>query len=252
MFDSFLAQQRTVTPGPRCSERYVQISTSGMVDALADLGYNVHGIQTGGPRTRDVLRAKHIIDMRMDTPAHTLDDGTVPRVLIINSHNGGANAVFCAGMFRFLCANGLMTGTAWGNERVRHYGEQARGVIERAKAAAAQTVRALETASEWQRKLLTREQQIKFADRAAVLRFGKHFAQHANPETLLEVRRQGDEGDDLWRVFNRVQEAGMRGGVPTVSSRGRRGTARGLVGVQSVVRWNQGVWDLAEQIAAEV
>lgn len=54
-----------------------------------------------------------------------------------------------------------------------------------------------------------------------------------------------DVGDDVWRVFNRTQEAVLRGGLPGRTIKGRPMHTRGIRAIRENVRLNTGLWDLA-------
>lgn len=250
MYESFVAAQAQITPAGGLSSKYVHIDTAQIISMLQDEGFSVANVITSN-HARDPMRAKHEVDLRLGASVRMLDDGTVPRIVLVNSHDGSSTARFIAGLFRFVCSNGLTTGTAWGNERVRHAGNMAKSIIDRARAAAAQTARTMETAAEWQRKLLTRDQQLQFVQRAAVLRFGDAASRY-DVSKMLKVRREGDDRDDLWTVYNRIQEAGLAGGLTGQSANGRRVTTRRLSAIDARLAWNQGLWDLAETMAAEV
>jgi Domain of unknown function (DUF932) len=64
------------------------------------------------------------------------------------------------------------------------------------------------------------------------------------------VRRNGDEGSDLWTTFNRVQEGLIRGGSRCRTPQGRRMRARAVQGIDQNVGLNQALWTLAEEMKA--
>jgi hypothetical protein len=66
----------------------------------------------------------------------------------------------------------------------------------------------------------------------------------------LEPRRAEDQSNNLWTVFNTVQENLVRGGLSD-SRRDRRGklrTMRSLKGIDSRVFLNKALWSLAEAL----
>ena len=65
---------------------------------------------------------------------------------------------------------------------------------------------------------------------------------------LLEARRPEDQGDDLWRVFNRVQENMIKGGVVGRSPTGRNTRTHGIRAMDNTVRVNQKLWEIAEEL----
>ena len=59
------------------------------------------------------------------------------------------------------------------------------------------------------------------------------------------MRRPIDEGNDLWRVFNVVQENVMRGGIAGRSATGRASCSRAIRAIREDVRINNDLWQLA-------
>jgi len=69
-------------------------------------------------------------------------------------------------------------------------------------------------------------------------------------DTLLKARRVEDEGTDLWRSMNRLQESLIRGGASDFhrDRRGKLRSVRALRGIDSKVSLNKGLWSLAERL----
>jgi hypothetical protein len=65
---------------------------------------------------------------------------------------------------------------------------------------------------------------------------------------LLTPKRIEDEGNDLWKVFNVVQENFVRGGVEMSSPKGRKSRTRGLQNILAVNKVNTRLWELAEEM----
>ena len=67
------------------------------------------------------------------------------------------------------------------------------------------------------------------------------------------ARRNADNGNDLWRTFNRVQENVIRGGLHgwgrDANNRTRRVTTREVRGIDQDVRLNRAMWMLTEKMA---
>jgi len=72
---------------------------------------------------------------------------------------------------------------------------------------------------------------------------------------LLAPRRSEDNGNDLWRTFNRIQENALRGGMKArnatdeMGRRGRRVSTREVKGIDQDVKLNRALWQLAERMA---
>jgi Domain of unknown function (DUF932) len=77
------------------------------------------------------------------------------------------------------------------------------------------------------------------------------------PVKLLEAFRSDDKGDDLWHVYNRVQENVIRGGQRGLAVRDengvyRRRTSTAIRGVASEISLNRDLWSLAENLAPQL
>jgi hypothetical protein len=92
-----------------------------------------------------------------------------------------------------------------------------------------------------------------FAEAALRLRFEDVSKAPISPRILLECRRTEDAGNDLWHVFNRLQEHLTCGGQRDWSRRredGRRfPRTRAISGLDRNIRLNRDLWNLAERVA---
>jgi hypothetical protein len=67
-------------------------------------------------------------------------------------------------------------------------------------------------------------------------------------EEILQPRRIEDQGDDLWKVFNVVQEKMIRGGVSYSSPKGKVRSAREINNIVASNSINTKLWEAAELI----
>jgi hypothetical protein len=97
---------------------------------------------------------------------------------------------------------------------------------------------------------LDEAESLALASHALRLRYASLEEAPVEPATLLQSRRPEDEGSDLWRVTNRVQEQIIRGGVSDWrrDRRGKLRSVRGLRGIDSKVSVNKKLWDVAERM----
>jgi hypothetical protein len=230
---------------PTVSERYQFISSAEIIDRFSDEGWRVETATVAAPRKRDPLFAKHMIDFR--NPEFEPVHGAVPRIILVNSHDGSSSARVLAGVFRFVCANGLIVGTTLNKEVVRHTGDAAADLIHRMQQLARNTSKLYSQIDTWSKKDLTKAQRFEMARFAAQLRWGD--AQRFTPEDLLQVRRADDDRGDLWTTFNRLQENTVRGGIEGFSRSGRAATSRPLSDISRSVEYNAQLWQLAEEVA---
>lgn len=187
-----------------------------------------------------------MVDFRLPTVPEI--NGAVPRMLLINSHDGSTRAKIMLGVYRFVCSNGMVVGTSFMNESSRHIGNEAEQLIERMMLLAKNTGPLFDQIDRWTKKELTAQQQNNFAKFASALRYND--PNRFPVEELLRVRRPEDEGNDLWRIFNRVQEATVSGGAIGLTAIGRRTQSRALTEVGANTSYNSALWSLAEEFAA--
>jgi hypothetical protein len=84
----------------------------------------------------------------------------------------------------------------------------------------------------------------EFAGKAAMIRFGENVA--VDLDELLYVERNEDAGNNLWVVFNRVQEKLITGGCSYRSGAKMR-KARAVKNFSQDLKINEALWELAEE-----
>lgn len=232
-------------PSPAMSDRYQFVSSQEIVRRFAEEGWTLEKAVTAAPRKREPLYAKHMLDFRNQGLQEV--NGAVPRIIVVNSHDGTSSAKVMSGVYRFVCSNGLIVGTTFTNETVRHTGDAAAELIHRMREFARNAERTYQIIDSWSKKELSRSQRHEFARFAAQLRWGD--AQRYQPEDLLMLRRAEDDRGDLWTTFNRVQENTVRGGIEGLARSGRAATSRPLSDISRSVQYNAQLWQLAEEVA---
>ena len=243
------------------SARYAYIPTAEVIAAMRANGFLP--MAAAQARARDAGRAghaKHMLRFR-HADARPLAERRVgqafPEIVLLNSHDGTSAYRVMSGVFRLICLNGMVVADRRGAEvRVPHKGDVVRRVVEGGHAVLDDARRALDAAEAWRGVTLSRDEQRAFGEAARLLRFGDGEGNAATPiapERLLAPRRAEDAGDDLWRVFNRVQENVIRGGLTAwgrdARGRPRRVTSREVTGIDGDVRLNRALWQLAERMA---
>jgi len=193
---------------------------------------------------------KHLIRLRHAAQANAKPETN--EIILINSHDGASSYQMLAGVFRFVCCNGLVVGSVSNDIRIPHKGNIQGEVIEGA-------FRVLEDfeavdASTLEMKALSLkvEEQRAFATAALALRYGARTeGQPPAPitaEQLIEARRSEDLGSSLWTTFQRVQENTLRGGQSGRSAQGRRMQTRSIGSIERGVSLNRALWVLAEEM----
>jgi hypothetical protein len=231
-------------PHDSCSARYGYIPTSRVLDGLRHEGFQpFFACQT---RVRLPDRAdftKHLIRLR---PASRITGAQANEIILVNSHDGSSAYQMLAGVFRFVCHNGLICGDQVEDLRVRHSGNVVDRVIEGAYTILDEFDR-IDAAREGMFALpLDAGEQRAFARAALALRF--EGEPPITPDQVLDPHRREDTGADLWSTFNRAQENLVRGGLRTRTANGRRTRTRPVQGIDQGVKLNRALWTLADEL----
>lgn len=233
------------SPKSGLSEKYGFVPTHSIIEAMIKEGFQpMAASQTRSRKTWNSFYAKHMVRFRHE---NSVGKGEFPEVVLINSHDGSCAFKLMAGYFRLVCSNGLIVGNMLNNIVVRHVGDIADGVIEGSYKILSD-IRENEGKIDLYKSIqLSDADQLRFADEASKLRWGDNapFGGHR----LLGVRRMEDYSDDLWTVFNRIQENVVRGGIRGTSANNRRFTTRTIRSIDENVRINRELWNLADSFA---
>ncbi|NNM59279.1 MAG: DUF945 domain-containing protein [Legionellales bacterium] len=236
----------------RTSSKYCHISTANVVDALMEKGFMPTEATQSNCRLADKQAyTKHMLRFRhVDTEPKL--NGLFPELVLINSHDGLSSYKLIAGLYRLVCSNGLIAGTNYGEIRIRHQGDVVGEVIEGTYEVIESANRMLEASQKMSHLILNESDKIELAKEAHALRFeeGK-TAEAFKPEHLLIPRRSADQKNDLFTVFNLIQENLIKGGVRgyAYDAQGypKRTRSRAIKSIDQGVYLNRALWALAEK-----
>lgn len=231
----------TTDKAPHLSDKYVQTPTSRVVEDLMKLGWQVTKAQEVKARKGKGFQ-KHIVVFR--NPDIIIKgkngDDSFPQILLTNSHDGKAAFNFRVGIFRLVCSNGLVVSDAdFNNVSIRHINYTFETLQTKINEVIEKLPGLVRKINLFKSKTLTQEQMNEFATKAASLR----TKQTVNAMELLAATRDHDKGDDLWVVFNRIEEKLTTGGF----GYGRKNRkSRSIKSFQKDIELNEKLWELAE------
>ncbi|HDS9505187.1 TPA: DUF945 domain-containing protein [Klebsiella variicola] len=227
------------------SERYTYIPTITLLDNLQHEGFEpFFACQT---RVRSPDKRKHTKHMLRLRRAGQIASRQVPEIILLNSHDGSSSYQMLPGLFRAVCANGLVCGTSFGEVRVPHKGDVVEKVIEGAYEVLGVFDRVEEKRDAMQSLLLPPPAQQALAKAALTYRFGEEY-QPVTESQVLSPGRWQDEQNDLWTVFNRLQENLSKGGLSGRSAQGKRSRTRAVNGIDGDLKLNRALWVMAEEL----
>jgi len=227
------------------SARYTCIPTITLLDNLQREGFQpFFACQT---RVRDQSKREHTKHMLRLRRAGQITGKQVPEIILLNSHDGSSSYQMLPGLFRSVCQNGLICGQSFGEVRVPHRGNVVEKVIEGAYEVLGIFDRVEEKRDAMESLTLPVPARQAIANAALRYRFGEEH-QPVTVSQLLTPRRYEDYSDDLWTVYQRIQENLIKGGLSGRNAKGRRSHTRAVKGIDGDVKLNRALWVMAENM----
>lgn len=231
------------------SSRYAYLPTVEILAGLRREGFQPFMVAQGGARDEGKREfTKHMLRLRHADALATQEE--TPEIILINSHDGTTSYQLMAGVYRFVCHNGMICGDTLGEVRVRHQGDIVRNVIDGCIEIVQSVPRVQDEVREFKSLALTEGERGAFARAALAAKYDEGEAPFP-AERLLTVRRRDDAPATLWNTLNTVQENVIAGGIGyiqrTEKSVSHRRT-REVKGIDQNVRVNRALWVLAEEM----
>ena len=205
----------TTTGSPSTSDKYAHISTEKIIDDMELLGWGVVDAKQVKAR-KSVGFQKHLVVFRNNDIAINGADGdnVFPQILLTNSSDGKNAFTFKAGLFRMICENGLVISTEdFADLRIRHMGYDFNELSKTITGIVEKLPLTVEAMNKFKQTQLVDAQIKDFAKKALTIRFGEVEMNRITIDytEFIKPTRPTDEGNDLWRVFNVIQEKVLDG-----------------------------------------
>lgn len=226
----------TKTPSPKVSNRYSFADSEYYLQKFIDADWTIHS-------ARQVSKseyAPHQVILRNNDIA-TVGD-LLPQLIFTNSHNGIKKMTMDTGIYRLVCSNGLVVPTSITQSlSIKHLdlGDSTTDTIVNSFYEKVPII--MNNIDRMRNKILTDDEIDNFTYNALQIRFTN--AVGININDVVKPLRIEDNSDDLWTVFNVVQEKLIRGGIQLPSKRRSR-PINNFVNDNNI---NTKLWELAEQ-----
>ncbi len=230
--------------------RYKFVPTTDIIESMDKQGWSLTDAKQS--KSKSEVRNKYGVHIvKFQHPELYISDGNGgiegrPQLVFINSHDGSRPLQSELGIFRLVCTNGLIVKSHdFGGFRERHTKLTNDEVKQLIDSKLGLMTKAIEKINDWTGISMKAIDMRKFATDALLMRLNEE----RQPEeheimSILEPKRSQDNSNDLWRVYNRVQENLIKGGFQI----GER-TARAITNPIADMTLNQGLWQLAEEYA---
>ena len=192
------------------SDRYVTINTERLIREFESRGFVKRETFT-----RSSAGSRHVVRMRSKDSRTVNGETLFPEIELHNSYNGKCSFSVKMGIFRQVCTNGLTIRAKEFGElfyKTRHIGNEATLAEEITIQFAENLPKLWEIQERLAAYMLTDDQKIELAMKAAELRWKQTFTPE-QAAALLKAERPEDDSNSAWHVFNVLQEHVIRGGV---------------------------------------
>jgi hypothetical protein len=181
------------------------VDTLEVVKVLQNEGWTLHGVDEFRNKQRRVM--SNFVQMKH--PDLKLFEGgkteAVASITISNSCDGKKPLEMSLGVYRQICSNGLIVREEFATERIKHIEMDYNNLYSKIMLFGNKTDKVLNKFTSLKQHELNDSDVIKLAREAAFLRY-EDSEVNDRVDALLRVSRLEDEGNNLWRVYNRIQE----------------------------------------------
>jgi hypothetical protein len=233
-------------PAESVSDRYQFVSSQEILERVMQDGWRITNATSQGRSQYAQHRVTLVHENELEKALSSDNEG-IPRIEMFNSHNLTKRLMFAVGFFRFICSNGLIVASGPAETiRTKHRfnDDRLEQIMGQVSEISSRFPVINEKIESFKSRQLTDSEQASFAEYAIKGRFNyrpampKRFRDTERVvERLLNHRREEDNGNSTWQVFNRVQENIITG---------MEGFSRPIRGYTDSTRVNQLLWKGAE------
>ena len=231
------------------SDKYHFIPTIDVIEEIRL--HNWYPVNVNVANVRDIEKEgfqQHCVRFRHFEDLLNPKDNAV-ELLLFNSHDRSKAFSISAGIFRFVCANGLViSDSVFEAYKIKHLGVRDNDVANAVANITSIKDKLIQKIEKLESITLNQNEKESFAKSSIPLRFEEHL--EINHKDLLIPHRMQDYKDDLYTVLNVIQENLIRGNIQGINKdTKRRFTSKEITSISKDTQVNKGLWDIAEKIA---
>jgi hypothetical protein len=238
------------------SDKYKFQSTESLINRLERHGLEVVGKSLSKVRKLDNEGyQKHVVVFTRDD--FKIDDNNFFQLLVTNNHNASGSLKFDLGIYRTVCANGLVVGDNLYHHRIPHIGREFYNNVDVAIEELFERMPLVaETVRQFKSTETSKEQRCQYIK----VILGKLFEGKDNIVRIdsrgFNPKRQADLDMDVYTVYNRIQEVVLKGGLryqTKVQDKDdnftlRNNKTRKITSINRSIEMNKYCWDRAHDI----
>ena len=237
-------------PSQSLSDKYQLYRSDELIDQFKEKGFKLVEIGQQVSRQRNPSTQLHTLRFQpLEAPPQFGVNDSVPEVVILNGHDGRNRFRAMAGIFRFICSNGMVVSDMdLGTVVRRHFG--ANNTFEKVSAIVGELPDAVNKMHgrilDWSALELSTQEQTLLA---LELIKARQTPDWVTSDHVLEARREADkleDGSSLWSVFNVLQE-NLTNFEVSGKEGDRRQSLRPVRGAYRNLQANEALWTTADQ-----
>lgn len=248
------------------TNKYGNFNSANAIEVMRDYGYGVtQAAQVKGRTAQANIHGQHLLAFSKHSDISS-GNNERPEIIFYNSHDGKSSMKLFAGIYRFICSNGIVAGEGF-DQKMIHY----KSNLDNFEGILNQTADRLYDISSMTNNMKNitpdSERVVEFAKQALETRFDWYGIDKDERERnaytprsindALASSRVEDNNNDAWTIFNRVQESVLRGGIHILGNTTRRGRkmeaykkSKALTSIKQNVDINRALWDIAQETLA--
>ena len=236
------------------SSRYAFVPTYSVLDTFREAGY--YPIMASESKVRNNENnqgyQKHIIQFRsLDNLLRPNSNEEYADIVLTNSHNRTSSFIVDLAFFRIICSNMLVVPShSFSHHSIVHSGFNISKVNTAINEVTAYMPKIKSEIEKFKSIRLSLLEQYSLANAAIDIRFDKQI-HDINAKEFLKITRDEDEMPTLWNVFNRVQEAMIRGGAKGINKEtGKSFTSKAITAIDANIKLNKELFATVQNMAS--
>ena len=235
------------------SSRYAFVPTYSVLDTFRESGYYPIMASESKVRNDDNFGyQKHIIQFRsLDNLLRPNSNEEYADIVLTNSHNRTSSFIVDLAFFRIICSNMLVVPShSFSHHSIVHSGFNISKVNTAINEVTAYMPKIKSEIEKFKSIRLSLLEQYSLANAAIDIRFDKQI-HDINAKEFLKITRDEDEMPTLWNVFNRVQEAMIRGGAKGINKEtGKSFTSKAITAIDANIKLNKELFATVQNMAS--
>jgi len=229
------------------TDDFQPIATADILRPLGREGFRVYMVRRDRPNRKGgtLETARHMVFLYH--PEHEIMPGVAETAIVMNGSDGNKALQVAHGALRGACFNSCFFGTVEDQLRIIHKGERAREADELFELFMQQREKKIQQAQRLTEIEADHDMQMHLVETLLKLR---PVLKNLDTDEILQPLRPDDKANDLWTVYNRVQERGIRGGGFYQTQTGQWRKIRPVKAVDSIRKINQKLWTETLALAA--